>query len=162
MRHANHADQSAFDGIGDMGVILIYRHEVRAFTDSEIALLETFANQAVIAIENVRLFEEARARTRELTQSLEALRTAQDRLIQTEKLSSLGQLTAGIAHEIKNPLNLVNNFSALSTELIDEMKDTLADAGLSEKKREVLDELTQTLKSNLEKVVQQNGTCCSC
>jgi two-component system, NtrC family, sensor kinase len=108
----------------------------------------------VIALQNVRSFEEVQERTRELTQSLEALRTAQDRLIQTEKLAWLGQITAGIAHEIKNPLNFVNNFSALSTELIDEMKETLADAGLSEKKREVLDELTQTLKSNLEKVVQ--------
>ena len=60
--------------------------------------------------------------------SLEDLRTAQDRLVQTEKLASLGQLTAGIAHEIKNPLNFVNNFSALSSELIDELNDVLRTA----------------------------------
>ncbi len=60
--------------------------------------------------------------------SLDDLRTAQDRLVQTEKLASLGQLTAGIAHEIKNPLNFVNNFSALSVELIDELNDA-AEAG---------------------------------
>ena len=52
----------------------------------------------------------------------------QDRLVQTEKLASLGQLTAGIAHEIKNPLNFVNNFSALSAELIDELSETLKPA----------------------------------
>jgi two-component system, NtrC family, sensor kinase len=137
-----------------IGAITLRRTEVHPFSDKQMNLLQTFADQAVIALQNVRSFEEVQERTRELTQSLEALRTAQDRLIQTEKLASLGQLTAGIAHEIKNPLNFVNNFSALSTELIDEMKETLADAGLSEKKREVLDELTQTLKSNLEKVVQ--------
>ena len=57
--------------------------------------------------------------------SLDELRTAQDRLVQTEKLASLGQLTAGIAHEIKNPLNFVNNFSALSAELVDELDETL-------------------------------------
>ena len=73
----------------------------------------TFADQAVIAIENARLFDEVQARTRELAASLDELRTAQDRLVQTEKLASLGQLTAGIAHEIKNPLNFVNNFSAV-------------------------------------------------
>ena len=59
------------------------------------------------------------------------LRTAQDRLVQTEKLASLGQLTAGIAHEIKNPLNFVNNFSALSAELTDELNDVLKQASLS-------------------------------
>ena len=76
----------------------------RPFTDKQIELLTTFADQAAIAIENVRLFESVEARTRELAASLEDLRTTQDRLVQTQKLASLGQLTAGIAHEIKNPL----------------------------------------------------------
>ena len=67
------------------------------------ALVQTFADQAVIAIENVRLFDEVQARTRELAASLDDLRKAQDRLIQSEKLASLGQLTAGIAHEISGP-----------------------------------------------------------
>ena len=54
------------------------------------------------------------------------MRTAQDRLVQTEKLASLGQLTAGIAHEIKNPLNFVNNFSSVSVELLDELQEAVA------------------------------------
>jgi PAS domain S-box-containing protein len=86
--------------------------------------------------------------------ALRELQTAQDRLIQTEKLASLGQLTAGIAHEIKNPLNFVNNFSALSAELVDEMSDVLEDTSLEEKKRKELDEIRELLKGNLEKVVQ--------
>ena len=74
--------------------------------------------------------------------------------MQTEKLASLGQLTAGIAHEIKNPLNFVNNFSALSAELTDELNDVLKSATLADKIREEVDELTGLLKDNLEKVVQ--------
>jgi two-component system, NtrC family, sensor kinase len=100
------------------------------------------------------LFDEVQARTKELAASLDELRTAQDRLIQTEKLASLGQLTAGIAHEIKNPLNFVNNFAALSAELTDELNDVLKPAEIAEKIREEVDELTGLLKSNLEKVVQ--------
>jgi signal transduction histidine kinase len=116
--------------------------------------VRTFADQAVIAIENARLFGQVQERTRELSLSLDELRTAQDRLVQTEKLASLGQLTAGIAHEIKNPLNFVNNFSALSAELIDELNDALKGAALDDKTREEIDELTHMLKGNLEKVVQ--------
>ena len=96
---------------------------MRPFTDKQIELVTTFADQAAIAIENVRLFESVEARTRELAASLEKLRAAQDRLVQTEKLASLGQLTAGIAHEIKNPLNFVNNFSGISSELVDELQE---------------------------------------
>ena len=137
-----------------IGTIVLRRLEVHPFSDKQIALLQTFADQAVIAIGNVRLFEQVQERTKELSQSLDDLRTAQDRLIQTEKLASLGQLTAGIAHEIKNPLNFVNNFSALSMELVEELKDVLKPATLDNKTREETSELTQTLMGNLEKVVQ--------
>jgi signal transduction histidine kinase len=136
------------------GVLLLGRPQPGAFSQRQIDLVQTFADQAVIAIENVRLFEQVQERTKELSLSLEDLRTAQDRLVQTEKLASLGQLTAGIAHEIKNPLNFVNNFSALSGELIDELNDVLKPAALDDKVREEVDELTHMLKGNLEKVVQ--------
>jgi signal transduction histidine kinase len=136
------------------GVLLLGRPEPGPFSPRQLDLVQTFADQAVIAIENVRLFEQVQKRTKELSLSLEDLRTAQDRLVQTEKLASLGQLTAGIAHEIKNPLNFVNNFSALSAELIDELNDVLKPAALDDKVREEIDELTHMLKDNLEKVVQ--------
>ena len=93
------------------------------------------------------------ARTRELAASLDDLRRAQDRLIQSEKLASLGQLTAGIAHEIKNPLNFVNNFSALSRELIDELRDVLKKAPLDETRREEAEDLIGMVAANLDKVV---------
>ena len=88
-------------------------------------------------------------------QSLENLRTAQDRLVQTEKLASLGQLTAGIAHEIKNPLNFVNNFSGVSVELIDELQEARRDRE-GRRTDEKRDRRTWPahLRGNLEKVVQ--------
>ena len=107
----------------------------------------------MIAIENVRLFESVEARTRELAESLEDLRTTQDRLVQTQKLASLGQLTAGIAHEIKNPLNFVNNFSAVSAELIDELQERSRTHSTNKLRAEIT-ELTDTLQGNLDKVVQ--------
>jgi signal transduction histidine kinase len=141
------------DGVVE-GVLLLGRPEPGPFSQRQIDLVQTFADQAVIAIENVRLFEQVQERTRELSLSLEDLRTAQDRLVQTEKLASLGQLTAGIAHEIKNPLNFVNNFSAVSGELIDELNEVLNTAALDDRTREEVDELSHMLKGNLEKVVQ--------
>jgi GAF domain-containing protein len=137
-----------------IGIIMLTRNTVRPFTDKQIELVTTFADQAAIAIENVRLFESVEARTRELAASLEDLRTTQDRLVQTQKLASLGQLTAGIAHEIKNPLNFVNNFSAVSGELIDDLQETLKGIAFDDKVRAEIDELTKTLRSNLDKVVQ--------
>ena len=102
----------------------------------------------------MRLFESVEARTRELAKSLEDLRNTQDRLVQTQKLASLGQLTAGIAHEIKNPLNFVNNFSAVSVELIDELRQALTGAQLDSKLRAEISEIADTLQNNLDKVVQ--------
>ena len=136
------------------GVLSLTRSDVRPFTDKQIELATTFADQAAIAIENVRLFERVEARTRELAKSLEDLRTTQDRLVQTQKLASLGQLTAGIAHEIKNPLNFVNNFSAVSVELIDELRQALADANLDNKLRAEISGIADMLQGNLDKVVQ--------
>ncbi len=75
-------------------------------------------------------------------------------MVQTEKLASLGQLTAGIAHEIKNPLNFVNNFSAVSVELIDELREALAGAHLDSKLRVEIAGIADMLQSNLDKVVQ--------
>ena len=86
--------------------------------------------------------------------ALRELQMAQASLVHAQKMAALGQLTAGIAHEIKNPLNFVNNFSALSAELTDELNDVLKPASLADKMREEVDELTRLLKENLEKVVQ--------
>ena len=134
-----------------VGALVVRRKEPGLFLTSTIDLLQTFAAQSVLAIQNARLFEDVEARTRELAKSLEELRAAQERLIQTEKLASLGQLTAGIAHEIKNPLNFVNNFAALSIELIEELKPAIVSARQGD---EQTAELMELLAGNLEKVVQ--------
>jgi signal transduction histidine kinase len=130
-----------------VGLLVVRRRAPGAFPQNTIDLIKTFAAQSAVAIENARLFKNVEA-------SLEDLRTAQDRLVQTEKLASLGQLTAGIAHEIKNPLNFVNNFSAVSVELIDELREALGSVHLDSKLRAEISEIADTLQGNLDKVVQ--------
>ena len=137
-----------------VGAIVLSRPQPGAFTVRQIESVQTFADQAVIAIENSRLFGEVQARTTELAASLDDLRKAQDRLIQSEKLASLGQLTAGIAHEIKNPLNFINNYSALSRELVDELADAIKGAAGNEATHGEADELLGAIGGNLDKIVQ--------
>src|SRR5208283_3271175 len=137
-----------------VGMLVVRRKTPGAFPQNTVDLIKTFAAQSVLAIQNARLFKNVEARTAELARSLEDLRTAQDRLVQTEKLASLGQLTAGIAHEIKNPLNFVNNFSAVSVELIDELREALGGIHLDSKQRAEISEIADMLRGNLDKVVQ--------
>ena len=88
--------------------------------------------------------------------ALADLRHAQDRLVETQKLAALGQLTAGIAHEIKNPLNFVNNFAELSADLIDELNTALSakETSLSDEARVEIEDLTRMLNANLAKIVE--------
>ena len=130
-----------------IGVLVVRRRSPGDFAQNTVDLIKTFAAQSAVAIENARLFKDVET-------SLEDLRTAQDRLVQTQKLASLGQLTAGIAHEIKNPLNFVNNFSAVSVELIDELREALRGGHLDGKLRAEIAEIANTLQGNLDKVVQ--------
>src|SRR5215469_15366895 len=106
--------------------------------------------------ERKRAEAEIRAARDAAETALADLRRAQDRLIQSEKMASLGQLTAGIAHEIKNPLNFVNNFAGLSVELLDELKETTepAVASLADDTRAEIDEIVQMLTGNLQKITE--------
>ena len=130
-----------------VGLLVVRRRAPGTFPQNTIDLIKTFAAQSAVAIENARLFQDVET-------SLEDLRTTQDRLVQTQKLASLGQLTAGIAHEIKIPLNFVTNFSGVSAELIDELQEALGKVKADANTLAEITELTNTLRDNLDKIVQ--------
>lgn len=105
---------------------------VQVETLSHQSLVYEQEKQQILSSQNDELEKQVMQRTNELQQSLNHLRSAQEQLIQTEKMASLGELTAGIAHEIQNPLNFVNNFSEVNCEMIDEMKVELTVGNLAE------------------------------
>jgi signal transduction histidine kinase len=147
-----------------IAIVYRFRLEARGRIVAEQERSRILENQTILLEEQVDI------RTRELKQTLENLKSTQDQLVQQEKLASLGQLTAGIAHEIKNPLNFVNNFSEVSLELIDEALEELssvqtqftASPGLSNASPGMesfadIEEILADVQSNLTKI-HQHGT----
>ncbi len=153
--------------IGISAMVLLFSGFLISFVTSqrkkiqynkELQLLHEQQRQSLLEQNNL-LEQRVRERTTELSQQKEALQTSlthlkatQIRLVQQEKLASLGELTAGIAHEIQNPLNFVNNFSEVSTELMEELKEEI-NAGHAE---DALS-LASVLSQNLEKITQHGN-----
>jgi signal transduction histidine kinase len=134
------------------GVIYLENNKLSgAFTEDRLVVLNLLSSQMAISIHNAilysRLEEKVAERTNELSQSLQILKSTQSQLIQSEKMASLGELTAGIAHEIQNPLNFVTNFSDVSKELLIEMKEELEQENIGDAL-----ELADMVIANLEKV----------
>ena len=118
---------------------------------SKLSEVESLYNekQQILSSQNETLEKQVKERTNELQHSLENLKATQKQLIQSEKLASLGELTAGIAHEIQNPLNFVNNFSDLSVELAKELKEEVEKPSID---KALILELANDLAQNQEKI----------
>ena len=122
------------------GVITVQSFQKNAYSDYHLYMLRTIALYAAIALENAESYKK-------LNQTVDSLRRTQSQLIQSEKMASLGELTAGIAHEIQNPLNFVNNFSEVNVELIEEVKEQLAYGDWQS-----VNETFEAIKQNAEKI----------
>jgi two-component system, NtrC family, sensor kinase len=127
--------------------VLIMRYDMLRKENAQQAINQEKERSQLIAAQKIQLEIDVANRTAELKKSLEELKATQTQLIQSEKMASLGELTAGIAHEIQNPLNFVNNFSEVSAELVDEMNIEIDKGNLGDAK-----EIANDLKQNLEKI----------
>ncbi len=118
-----------------LGVITVQSFQKQAYTDYHLYMLRNISIYTAIALENAESFKK-------LNLTIDSLKNTQKQLIQSEKMASLGELTAGIAHEIQNPLNFVNNFSEVNVELLEEMKETIR-SGNTEEALQLADDVKQ-------------------
>jgi signal transduction histidine kinase len=139
---------------------LINRRQAKALETERIKRRNEEEQNRMMAAMKVNLESEVKQRTAELTNqkeelqlALSELRSTQAQLVQQEKMASLGELTAGIAHEIQNPLNFVNNFSEVSIELLDELKDEVLSKLPDDIKQEA-DDIINDITQNLTKINQ--------
>ncbi len=123
-----------------IGVITAQSFTKSAYSEYHLSILRSIASFAAIALDNADAY-------RTLGTTVENLKSAQARLVQSEKMASLGEMTAGIAHEIKNPLNFVNNFAELNGELAQELAEAI-------KNGEDVSELVNDITSNAEQIAQ--------
>jgi signal transduction histidine kinase len=126
---------------------MLYVANPTQLKDEELTLLQSLADAFATAYARYDDFNKLESAKQQVDRTLVDLKQAQQQLVQSEKMASLGELTAGIAHEIQNPLNFVNNFSEVSNELIEEMKTELQAGNLKDAA-----ELAESIKQNLEKI----------
>ncbi len=137
-----------------LGVITIQSFRRNAYSNYDFNVLQNLAAYTAIALDNADAYRKLNTTIEQLNNTLDELKSTQQQLITQEKLASLGALTAGIAHEIKNPLNFVNNFAELSIELVDELDVILSETmdEFNSDMRESLAEILQDLRLNSKKI----------